>query len=55
MEAEESLGQRLRRLRRGHGMTTGELADSVGVSRPTIWAWETGKSNPEIEANCSAR
>jgi transcriptional regulator with XRE-family HTH domain len=46
MEREESLGETVRRLRRARGMTTGDLADSVGVSRPTVWAWEHEKSNP---------
>lgn len=42
----DSVGERVRRLRRAGNMTIGELADRVGVSRPTIWAWECNKSHP---------
>ncbi len=42
----DSVGARVRRLRRAGNMTVGELADRVGVSRPTIWAWECNKSHP---------
>lgn len=46
MGTEESVGAKLRRLRKARNMTMDELADQVGVSRPTIWSWESDKSIP---------
>jgi transcriptional regulator with XRE-family HTH domain len=43
---EGNLGAKVRRLRREREMTVSELAANVGVSRPTIWAWEKGKHVP---------
>ncbi|MCL9983440.1 MAG: helix-turn-helix domain-containing protein [Erythrobacter sp.] len=42
----ESLGLRLNRLRREAGLTLAEVADRLGVSKPTVWAWEKGKARP---------
>lgn len=42
----ESLGERLHRLRKLRGMTQGELASRLGVSKPTVWAWEQGRARP---------
>jgi len=39
----------LRELRRERGMTLGQLATRLGVSKPTVWAWEQGKSRPVPE------
>lgn len=36
----------LKELRRRKGLTISELADVVGVSRPTIWSWESARSQP---------
>lgn len=36
----------LRDLRRERGLTLGQLATRLGVSKPTVWAWEQGKSRP---------
>lgn len=44
--AEESFGARLQRLRKARGLTMAKLAVALGVSKPTIWAWENGKSRP---------
>ena len=44
--AGEALPQRLRRFREQSGLSRAELADRTGLSRPTIWAWESGKSKP---------
>lgn len=44
--AEEPLPQRMRRFREESGLSRAELADRTGLSRPTIWAWEAGKSRP---------
>jgi DNA-binding transcriptional regulator YiaG len=32
--------------RRACGYSATEMAQALGVSRPTLWAWETGKSRP---------
>ena len=37
---------RLARLRRTAGLTLAEIATRLGVSKPTVWAWEQGKSRP---------
>jgi transcriptional regulator with XRE-family HTH domain len=43
----ESFGVRLRRIRKERGLTQGQIAATLGVSKPTVWAWEQGKSRPE--------
>jgi transcriptional regulator with XRE-family HTH domain len=42
----ESLGVRLNRLRREAGLTLADVANRLGVSKPTVWAWEKGKARP---------
>lgn len=42
----ETLGERLHRLRKLRGMTQGELAARLGVSKPTVWAWEQDRARP---------
>lgn len=42
----ESLPMRLRRLREQSGLSQSELAERTGLSRPTIWAWESGRTQP---------
>ena len=42
----EQLSERLRRFREERGMSRSELAERAGLSRPTIWAWESGKTQP---------
>ncbi|GFE74791.1 helix-turn-helix domain-containing protein [Novosphingobium sp. TCA1] len=42
----ESFGERLHRLRKLRGFTQGELASRLGVSKPTVWAWEQGRARP---------
>lgn len=42
----ESLGVRLNRMRREAGMTLADVALRLGVSKPTVWAWEKGKARP---------
>lgn len=44
-----SLGAKLNRLRRGQGLTLAQVADALGVSKPTVWAWEKGKARPLAE------
>jgi transcriptional regulator with XRE-family HTH domain len=43
---DESLGARLNRLRKASGLTLDRLAAELGVSKPTVWAWERGKARP---------
>lgn len=42
----EGLGTRLNRLRREAGLTLADVAAALGVSKPTVWAWEKGKARP---------
>jgi transcriptional regulator with XRE-family HTH domain len=42
----EALGTRLNRLRREAGLTLADVAATLGVSKPTVWAWEKGKARP---------
>lgn len=42
----EALAARLGRLRREAGLTLADVAASLGVSKPTVWAWEKGKARP---------
>jgi len=44
--AGEGLGTRLNRLRREAGLTLADVATTLGVSKPTVWAWEKGKARP---------
>jgi transcriptional regulator with XRE-family HTH domain len=46
LEAEESFGLRLQRMRKAAGMSLSALAARLGVSKPTVWAWEQGRSRP---------
>lgn len=41
-----SFSAKLRELRLSKGLTIAELADTIGVSRPTIWSWESARSKP---------
>lgn len=43
---DEGLGKRLQRLRKELGISQGRLATQLGVSKPTVWAWEQGKARP---------
>ena len=42
----ETFGERLHRLRKLRGMTQGDLAARLGVSKPTVWAWEQDRARP---------
>lgn len=42
----ETLGVRINRLRREAGLTLADVANRLGVSKPTVWAWEKGKARP---------
>ncbi|MGL3819467.1 helix-turn-helix domain-containing protein [Sphingopyxis sp. R3-92] len=42
----EMLPQRLHRLRQERGLSRAALSTQTGLSTPSIWAWETGKTVP---------
>ncbi len=44
--AAEPFGSKLRRLRKERRLTMAQLGEQLGVSKPTIWAWEQGKARP---------
>lgn len=46
VDAAETLGMRLRRLRESRGMSLAGLARLAGLSKPSIWAWEKGATVP---------
>jgi transcriptional regulator with XRE-family HTH domain len=41
-----SFGVRLQRLRAERGLSQTQVAARLGVSKPTVWAWEHGKARP---------
>lgn len=45
----EFYNEKIYELRKSKGMSQEELADKLGVSRQSIYAWESGKSLPDIE------
>ncbi|MEM1051068.1 MAG: helix-turn-helix domain-containing protein [Pseudomonadota bacterium] len=40
------IGPKLNRLRRERSLTLEQVANALGVSKPTVWAWEKGKARP---------
>lgn len=44
--APESLGAKLQRLRDAKGLTLAQIAERLGVSKPTVWAWEKDRVRP---------
>lgn len=42
----DGLGARINRLRRERRLTLADVAAALGVSKPTVWAWEKGKVRP---------
>ena len=40
------ISERLQEIRRDHGDTQKSLAEKLRVSKPTVQAWELGKSSP---------
>lgn len=42
----QPLGEKIRALRVARGLSLVEFAQKMNVSRPTVWAWEAGKSTP---------
>lgn len=45
-ESEETFAARLLRLRKAKGLTLAAIAAELGVSKPTVWAWEQGRAKP---------
>jgi transcriptional regulator with XRE-family HTH domain len=45
-DADEMLAERLLRLRKEHGLSRAALSVRTGFSKPSIWAWESGKTVP---------
>lgn len=44
--SDASFGARLERLRKARGISQAHIAAQLGVSKPTVWAWEHGKARP---------
>jgi transcriptional regulator with XRE-family HTH domain len=44
-----TLGSLLSALRLEAELTLGQVASAVGVSKPSVWAWENGRSKPTRE------
>jgi DNA-binding transcriptional regulator YiaG len=40
------MGKRIEQLRKARGLTLADVAVALGVSKPTVWAWEKGKARP---------
>ena len=45
----ETLAARLTQLRKDKGLTLAAVAQQLGVSKPTVWAWEQGRARPTPE------
>ena len=43
---DDTIGPRLLRLRQERGLTLAQVAAALGVSKPTVWAWEQGRARP---------
>lgn len=46
----DTLGKRLKRLREASPYSMVEVAEMVGVTKPTLWKWETDKVRPREKA-----
>lgn len=44
--SDEAFGARLHRLRKERGLTLSQVGDALGVSKPTVWAWENSQARP---------
>lgn len=45
-DAPDDLPTRIQRLRKERGLTLAQVAGQLGVSKPTVWAWERGRARP---------
>lgn len=48
--AARTLAARLKQLRIERDLTRAELAERSGISTPSIWAWETGRTVPRLNS-----
>lgn len=46
---EIKLGDNIRQLRKGSGLTQEQLAEALGVTTGAVYKWESGKATPELE------
>lgn len=44
-----AIGEELAAVRKRLGISSTQMAEELGVSRPTLWAWEIGKTLPSRE------
>lgn len=47
MERTESISEKITKLRKARGISQGDLAGLIGVSRQTIYKWEAGLAEPK--------
>jgi len=50
MNSPKDAGERIVAYRATEGLSTGEFAKKVGVTRQSVWYWETGRRTPRGEA-----
>ena len=48
--ATTDIGMRILAFREKEGLSIGELADKLGLSRQAVWYWETGQRTPRQAA-----
>ena len=46
---EQTIGAKIRELRKARGLTQKELGERAGIAEPTIRRYELGKLNPKFE------
>src|SRR5690625_1888165 len=47
IDMKNEIGERIRDLREGLGLSQADIAKAVGVKRPTVTGWETGHRIPD--------
>ena len=45
----QTIGEKIREIRKARGLTQKELGEKAGIAEPTIRRYELGKLNPKIE------
>ena len=48
MTAQWTVGDEIRKARHNAGLQQGELAQRIGVTRPTLSKWERGQGEPTV-------
>lgn len=48
-EVDEGLAERIKRRRLAAGLTQGQMADRLGISRVSVTNWESGRGRPDID------